>query len=130
MDNPNPQLEAIIMLLRKNNDLLSQLLSQQQPAKVTKEPSVSDKRSVLGKIIEVKEITTKKGDDMAFLTILNAKDEERKLIVFPKLYSEVSHLLREGFLIEGLGRIKEDSYGVSCIMESMKITDPMMPGDD
>lgn len=119
----NPQLQQIIDLLAEQNRLIQQLLFKQNGN--TSAPSASatqEKRKVVGQITKVKVITTRKGDEMAFVTIMNPRNEEKQLTVFPDLYQEHGGMLKENFYLDGVGRVENKNGNISCIMETLSIS--------
>lgn len=114
-------LKAILDETRKQTKLLEQ--SAKSTKSKRKTTLSSKKRQIVGTIVKVKIHATKNEDEMAFLTILNHQNEERSLTIFPQLFEKYSNRLKEGFGIEGIGRIDEN--GQSCVVESIsKITEP------
>ena len=118
-------LKAILDETRKQTELLEKLLKSTNQAKSKrKKTSSSLKRQIIGTIIKVKTHVTKNDDEMAFLTILNHQNEERSLTIFPQLFEKYGNRLKEGFKIEGIGRMDEN--GQTCVVESVsKITEPV-----
>lgn len=112
-------LKAILDETRKQTKLLEQLAQSTKSKRKT--TSSSQKRQIVGTIVKVKIRVTKNGDKMAFVTILNHQNEERSLTIFPQLFEKYSNRLKEGFKIEGIGKMDEN--GQSCVVESIsKIT--------
>ena len=118
-------LKAILDETRKQTELLEKLLKSTNQAKSKRKTTSSSlKRQIIGTIIKVKTHVTKNDDEMAFLTILNHQNEERQLTIFPQLFEKYSNRLKEGFKIEGIGRMDEN--GQTCVVESVsKITEPV-----
>lgn len=78
---------------------------------------------ILCQIDDIQKITTKKGDDMCFLTLGDEFDAIEG-VVFPKTYEGIEHLINEEEIVIVSGRIqrKEDNGDVSTnlIVNAMK----------
>lgn len=78
---------------------------------------------ILCQIDDIQKITTKKGDDMCFLTLGDEFDSIEG-VVFPKTYEGISHLLNEEEIIVVSGKIqKREENGettVNIIVNAMK----------
>lgn len=78
---------------------------------------------ILCQIDDIQKITTKKGDDMCFLTLGDEFDSIEG-VVFPKTYEGISHLLNEEEIVVVSGKIqKREENGettVNIIVNAMK----------
>jgi DNA polymerase-3 subunit alpha len=74
---------------------------------------------IAGIIEEAKEVTTKKGDRMAFLKIADFTDNI-EVVVFPKLFLESKEILENNKCIALKGKISERNGTVSIIAEGVK----------
>ena len=78
---------------------------------------------ILCQIDDIQKITTKKGDDMCFLTLGDEFDVIEG-VVFPKTYEGIEHLINEEEIVIVSGRIqkKEDNGEISTnlIINAMK----------
>jgi len=74
-------------------------------------------------IKEAKEITTKKGDLMAFATVEDLSGSA-ELIVFPKSYSKFREILRSNQLVEITGKTEERLGSIQIICEEIKQLSP------
>jgi len=74
---------------------------------------------VAGILEEVKEVTTKKGDRMAFIKIADFEDSI-EAVVFPKLFVENKSLLENDKCVALKGRISNRNGDTSLVVEAMK----------
>lgn len=80
-------------------------------------------RTVVGKIVRVNKITTKKGDSMAFVKIAD-ETGTISLTVFPTMYAECYKILRVGDIICAYGKVESDG-DVSMILRGIKNVDEL-----
>jgi len=74
----------------------------------------------LCQINKVKNITTKKGDPMAFIDVVDKDGNTTNMIVFPNVYPKALPSLVEGKYVLAYLNIKEDSRGKSFFLSSLK----------
>lgn len=84
-----------------------------------KQMKLTGNRVIAGVIDEVKEIVTKKGDKMAFVKISDLTDS-LEVVVFPKIYKEISDKLKvnERYAFKGVFKIKDD--GFNFLLDALK----------
>lgn len=81
---------------------------------------------IVGGILkDIKGITTKKGENMAFATLEDAYGE-CELVIFPKIFSNTKEELKDGNLVFVLGRANVDSSGsAKIIVQNIKKIEDM-----
>ncbi|PID83101.1 DNA polymerase III subunit alpha [Candidatus Campbellbacteria bacterium] len=86
----------------------------------TKQLGSCSNKVLAGVVEEIKEITTKKGDRMAFLKISDFSDSI-EVVVFPKVYKEISDILHLNDIYAFKGKIekKEDTY--TMLLDAVKV---------
>jgi DNA polymerase-3 subunit alpha len=80
-----------------------------------KEARIKGDMETAGTILKVNQIKTKKGDDMAFATI-ETLDGLLELIIFPKVFDEVSKKLVKGSIVRVKGKRDDEN---KCIVNSL-----------
>lgn len=92
--------------------------------------SIAQLRSVLGRnkqktvlaVEEIKVIRTKRGDQMAFLTLIDEEDE-LDAVLFPDLFREVKTWLKEESLVRIVGKTEERQQSVQLVINEMESFD-------
>jgi DNA polymerase-3 subunit alpha len=80
-----------------------------------------EQKIIVGGIIEtVKEITTKKGDKMAFITLSDLSGNIEG-VVFPRLYKEHHDIIHEDAIVAVKAKVSERDGTRSIIVEGVKL---------
>jgi len=89
-------------------------------ARVLEPETKTDQKVIIGGIIDaVKEITTKKGDKMAFITVTDFTGSI-EAVVFPKTYAKMRELVVEDSVIAVQAKVSDRDGEKSLIIEGMK----------
>lgn len=87
---------------------------------VLKHAAEGKKVSLVGKIEAVSAKTTKKGDKMAFVDLVN-ENKKVRLTVWPEKYQKLEEVLEEGKFVQIWGAVNIWNQRVSVILEKIKV---------
>lgn len=100
------------------------------PISVIQEMEASRKILVVGGIIsEVKRITTKKGDSMAFM-VVEDKSGSIEMVAFPSVYTEMQEELKPNEPLLFAGRLNDRDGQKSFVLDKAKLVDPSKHGSN
>lgn len=83
------------------------------------------KTKLIGHVEIIREINTKKGDQMAFVKIADTEDEA-EMVLFPKIYAEVKKFLTEGMCIIVKGTASDRNGEFSILADKVAKLDDVM----
>ncbi len=96
----------------------AKIISMGMDVKTTKN-AASGVRKVIGIVDTVKEIQTKKGDTMAFVSFSDTHDS-MELVVFPDAYKEYKELLHGDGILQIVGKLNRRDGQVSLLLDKAK----------
>ena len=85
-----------------------------------KKIGIAGNYTIAGVVDEMREITTKKGDPMAFLKISDLTDSI-EVVVFPRTYKEFKGILKPNEIFAFKGNLERKEDGWNFLVEKIKV---------